>query len=767
MRRIRLYTLLLSVVMAMALTTIGARGETVGLVLSGGGAKGVAHIGVIKALEDNDIPIDYVAGTSMGAVIGSLYSCAFAPDEMLRLIESNEFWHWSTGQVNNRLLYYFDRAMPTPKIIGFQVNMRDSTKIRTSIMPASLISPIPMNIAFLELFSPYTKQCGGNFDRLMVPFRCVTSDVYHKRKIVCRSGLLSEAVRASMSFPGVYKPIRMDGVLVFDGGIYDNFPVDVMEKDFHPDFMIGVAVSGPSQAPEQGNLISQFSDMIIQNNDYSMPDSCSVKINVPVRRFGVLDFDKAQEIYDIGYATGLAMVDSIKRRISARMPKDSVNVRRRHFRSRTPEVLFDSVDVSGCLPVQRSRISRMFTHNVRTPLTLPQVRDSYYAIISSGKVSDLYPTLGGSLTAPYSILDVKATVKDNLHFGVGGWLTTSVNSMIYLSGGYSTLGRPDIDATVHLWAGQSYMAAMLASKRTLSSMNPASVSFTGAIARQKYYVSEPLFYQNDATSSVIDIDGWLRLEYDCAVGRGAKAYGAASYGWMRDKFLSETADGWQRDKSLTRGALVTAGYDYNTLDFDMYPASGSRFAARLFGLFLESMLLEGGHRVPESHYRHVNQARLTADWQQYFPLNRYFAVGTRICGAASIGCVNQDITTAQMLAPAFAPTPSTEYYFNTRFRSNNYVAAGVSPVWMPITNLQVRGSFNVFADALEMRGVSAFRTEYGRWFRRAAFIGEVSGVYNFPFASLSVYVNYLSHPARNWNFGLSFGLNFRAPRFIH
>ncbi|MDE6680973.1 MAG: patatin-like phospholipase family protein, partial [Muribaculaceae bacterium] len=219
-----------------------SKGQRVGLVLSGGGAKGVAHIGVIKALEDNDIPIDYVTGTSAGAIVGSLYACGWNPEQMLHLFTQPDFHYWSTGIINPKEISLLTAPEPTPQWVEINLNLRDSTaskNIAGQLIPAHLVSPIPMNIEFLRLYAPYTKQCAENFNNLFVPFRCVCSDVYHKHKIVCHDGSLGDAVRASMSFPLVFKPIEMNGVLVYDGGIYDNFPVDVMREDFNPDFIIG------------------------------------------------------------------------------------------------------------------------------------------------------------------------------------------------------------------------------------------------------------------------------------------------------------------------------------------------------------------------------------------------------------------------------------------------------------------------------------------------------------------------------------------------
>jgi len=102
--------------------------QKVGLVLSGGGAKGAAHIGVIKALEENNIPIDYVAGTSIGAIIGSLYAMGYTPDEMLALILSEEFGYWQTGMVEDDYLYYFKKPDNTPDFSHFSIDISDSFK---------------------------------------------------------------------------------------------------------------------------------------------------------------------------------------------------------------------------------------------------------------------------------------------------------------------------------------------------------------------------------------------------------------------------------------------------------------------------------------------------------------------------------------------------------------------------------------------------------------------------------------------------------------
>lgn len=115
-----------------------ADAQKVGLVLSGGGAKGAAHIGVIKALEENDIPIDYITGTSIGSIIGSLYAMGYSPDEMLELMLSEEFSYWQTGTVENEYKYYFKRPDPTPEFGHFSIDMTDSLQIKANFYRKAL-----------------------------------------------------------------------------------------------------------------------------------------------------------------------------------------------------------------------------------------------------------------------------------------------------------------------------------------------------------------------------------------------------------------------------------------------------------------------------------------------------------------------------------------------------------------------------------------------------------------------------------------------------
>ncbi len=745
-----------------------SRNGRVGLVLSGGGAKGIAHVGVIKALEDNDIPIDYVTGTSMGAIVGSLYSCGWTPERMMELFTGKDFTYWSTGVIPTDCIYYYIQPAPTPKWLEVNLNLDSKDKVVNQILPTSLISPLPMNIEFLNLYGPYSEQCGENFNNLFVPFRCVTSDVYHKHKIVLADGSLGDAVRASMSFPLVFRPIKIDGVLVYDGGIYDNFPVNVMRKDFHPDFIIGVSVSGRDSVPIRGDLYSQLEDMIIQNNDYKVPKKIGVKIQVPVLNFGVLQFDKAKEIYDIGYLTGLHMVDSIKKRIPMRRSLEEVTRRREAFASKTPALEFDSVAVTG-VPGDQARYLRYLfqgSHNDRK-IGMPKVIDSYYRAVTDGTLSNLLPQAEFGRDGDNTLL-LEATPKRPTSIGVGGWISSSTNSMLFLKAGYHSMRLNSLDVSLSGWIGQSYYAGLLEARFAFPSSRPSLVQLDASMSRQKFYDSEVLFYQTDAPAFITGDVNYVRGSYVWAATRKSKGWVSLAGGYMSDHYFPDANGsyiGKKRDKTQYRLGVLRTGFEKNTLNDKLYPSAGVNWNFEFRGAYEQSRWCPEDR--PAGGFKDSWWGALWIYYKQFFEVNKNIQFGVMANGLVTYRELNQNYTSTLVHAAEFGPTPSTQNYFNEAFRSDNYVAAGVIPMWTPLRNLQLRGDFYVYSKIRDIKNLGQEVTRYGDWFHKFEFLGEVAAVYNFPFASLSVYANYLSSPKRNWNFGINFGLFFQAPKLIH
>ncbi|MFZ4582045.1 MAG: patatin-like phospholipase family protein, partial [Paludibacter sp.] len=260
--------------MLLLLISIELCAQKNGLVLSGGGAPGIAHIGVIKALEENEIPIDYITGTSIGALVGGLYASGMTPDEMILFFKSAEFKKWKR----------MDLKFQKKTIVPYRII--DSYKIQESLEKLTLQA---------------TSLSKNNFDSLFIPFRCVASDIHNKRPYIFARGNLATAIRASMSYPFLFEATVVDSLLLFDGGIYNNFPTDIMIHTFNPNFMIGsiVAYNPPKAATK--DIIMQLQNMIVCETNYSIPDSLGVTLNFDLKNISVFDFSDIDGLVKIGY----------------------------------------------------------------------------------------------------------------------------------------------------------------------------------------------------------------------------------------------------------------------------------------------------------------------------------------------------------------------------------------------------------------------------------------------------------------------------------
>lgn len=301
--------------------------QKVGVVLSGGGAKGMTHIGIIRALEEHDIPIDYIAGTSMGAIVGSMYAMGYSPDDMEAILRSPDFKRWYTAQIEPQYEYYFKKSRPTPEFMNLRFSLKDSLSMKSLRLPTNVINPIQMNLVFVDLFARATAACQSDFDKLFIPFRCVASDVYNKRTLIMRKGDLGGAVRASMSFPFVFKPIEIDSVLAYDGGIYNNFPTDAMQQDFKPDIIIGSVVSDNPEKPREHDPMSQIENMVMQKTDYTIPAEDGILMTFKYDNVNLMDFNRLKELHDIGYNRTIELMDSIKGRIPRRVKAEDIRQR--------------------------------------------------------------------------------------------------------------------------------------------------------------------------------------------------------------------------------------------------------------------------------------------------------------------------------------------------------------------------------------------------------------------------------------------------------
>lgn len=747
--------------------------QRVGLVLSGGGARGIAHIGLIQALEDNNIPIDYITGTSMGAVVGSMYAMGYSTEEMIALIKSDEFRLWQTGKIDDNMIQYFRRPDPTPHFFNVRTGFSDSGKVKRKFLPQSLINPLPMNFAFMKLFSAATGRSGADFDQLFVPFRAVASDVYNKKPVIFSEGELGDAVRASMTFPFVFKPIEINGVLVYDGGIYNNYPVDVMKTDFAPDFIIGSVVSDNPGKPDEDDLMTQIENMVMQKTRYEIDSIDGISIKFKLDNVSLLDMHKAEEIYKIGYDKGMEYMSLIKKRVSREMPVSEVQMNRQNYRSKDPQVQFCEVHIEGANALQSRFIKDQFPAHEDKPLSMAEAERTYFGLLSDSKITEMMPRAVANDDGTFD-LNLKVKLNQDLETSIGGYVTSMNSNRIFLGANYRVLSLYAADMRINAQLGKSYNTFNAGVRLDLPLAIPVYMQMKYAYINQKYYESEKLFSLSDSPSFIDQQENYGLFEVGMPISRAGKLVFGGGMAHLRDAyFQSNQIDFTSTHTDVSRYDIwrVNVTMDINRIMTRDYPTEGYRHFVQLKYLGGKETFLPA---VPSEETEGLAQERLIerSQWLQlkyqteiYFNPFKKFAWGFSGDALFSNKPFFSNYTATILQAPAFTPTQHSKVVFNEHFRAMNYLAFGFKPIWKINDLFHLRGEVYAFQPFRAIVAGQNNRAEYEDFRFDPLFISELSAVCKLPFASISVFVNNYSKPRKDWNFGLSIGFLLNTPRF--
>ena len=285
-----------------AQTAVATHRPRIGLALSGGGAYGLAEIGVIRWMEENHIPVDRIAGTSMGSIIGAMYATGMSPAEIQTFAEKID-WEkaFLPGPVYTQISYRRkqdrrDFLINTP--LGFKHGLRGPNGYNSGQGVGLLLD----RIAFPE-------SSIASFDDLPIPFRCVATDMMSGEGVVLRDGPLAQALRASMALPGVFTPVEINGRLLADGGMVQNIPVEtVLAMD--ADAVIAVELQLPpgdrKELETLTGVLSRAVDVMITRNEHDSLALAKAKVSIAMKGFAETDYDRVSELVALGYRSTAA-----------------------------------------------------------------------------------------------------------------------------------------------------------------------------------------------------------------------------------------------------------------------------------------------------------------------------------------------------------------------------------------------------------------------------------------------------------------------------
>ena len=750
-------------------------GGGVGLVLSGGGAKGLSHIGVIKALEENNIPIDYICGTSIGAIIGGLYAIGYSPDEMVEFIKKPEFTAWSKGKAEIPYASYFYKGPPDPAMANINLGSikkieGDTLKRFQFAIPTSLISSYPMDLAVINLFAPAGKTAGYDFDNLMVPFFCISTDVNSRTSRIERSGNLSTAIRASMSIPLVFKPVYEDGKLLYDGGLYNNFPWKEMKEIYNPDFILGVQCAPGNYNMDEDNAISLVLGLMIDKSNYDIPEDVGFLIKGDYTKFGMLEFEKVDELVSMGYELTLQNIEKIKARAGRSYPKAAADERRKAFKQKLPPLKFhQDVVVTGSVPRGTARfIRRTIREDRREDFDFDQLRKGYYRVIQSGVVNTFFPSVSTEDKGTDSLftLNIRASGVHPVKLSVGGNISSSSLNQIFLGAEYIHAGMNPWRLKGGVNLGKYYRGAAMRFRHDIG-VKPLAYYYADFVGHQYDYYNgnQNILRANKLPQNIqykeffgrLGIATPLSLRKNSIAQLGVDIGRAYQSFYLTEEYLSSDTP----DKGSAFFVSAKIVLKKNTLDYLLYPTSGVSWSIRpRFTYAVEEYSPGSTNRtaVPLKGKKH-NIPSLRISGERYLNADRHFSIGASLDMVVSQKGQFANYYSDLMAMPAYQPVPHATTLMMEGYRANSFGAAAIHPVIRFADKVYLHTTGAYFQPYKHItKNADGWSFSYSEKMPRGHWIANAALVWQSPIGPISLSTTYYSHGEYKWYPQINVGL---------
>ncbi len=742
--------LLLLPILLLALT---GKSQQVGVVLSGGGSSALAHVGFLRALEENDIPIDYIGGTSMGAVIAAMYASGYSPAIIDSLVRTTEFLQMARGEIDDLYQYYFKSYDTDASMANFKYS---KGQFITSALPTYLVDPVLLDWKFMEGFTQPGVAAGENFDSLYIPFRCIAAEVSHKREVIFRDGPLDVAVRASCTYPFYLPPRRIRGELLYDGGIYNNFPANVIYRDFLPDVIIGCNVSENNGPASEDNILSQLQSMIVGQTDFDRLCEQMIIVHPATAHIGTFDFAKGEEAIGLGYEASTDSMPAILALIERRVTHEEKMKERLRFMKKFQPIEIASIQYTGLNRQQEKYVSRvMRVKNMPAPLST--LKPAYFRLFMDDKIKSVipgaFPGDGG-----YELrLDVRPEKDVEMAFG-GNFSSRSINTG-FIGLRYNLLGTTSATLSANSYFGRLYGSVNTNLRWDVPGAFPFSVQASFTINRWDYYKSLTTFFEDVKPSFVVLYERFGGLTLRFPAGNKGMIKADALYGLTRDRYYQTSAflSTDTADQTRFRSGALRITWDRNTLDRKQYASKGTRLKFSVKAVTGREATIPGSTSILRDTIHLDHQWLLfRARYTNYFFQKGPVGVGLHLEACYSNQDFFENYISSAIMAPVFEPLPESPTLFLPQFRSHAYTAAGMEFILRFARNLEWRMQGHIFGDYQPLVSDALNQARYSDT-PKALLNASAAVVMHSPLGPLSLSANYYDQREEPWSVLFNFG----------
>jgi NTE family protein len=670
-------------------------GQKVAVVMSGGASKGMAHIGMLKALEEYNIPIDYVVGTSMGGIVAGCYAAGMSPKQIQEIMVSDNLRRWVNGQLEDGYNYYYNKSDDNPSFLKINLSLDSTFNFNLN---TTLAKDLSLNFAMAEKMAQPGAIAKDNFDSLFVPLRVVAAEVFTQHEIILKSGVLSDALRATQTVPFFYDPIRVDGKYLFDGGVYNNFPVDVAQNEFHPDVIIGSNVASKvyEEYPkgEDDKLISRsLLYLLLDKSDPGLVPPTGIYIQPNLKPFSSLDFSKVRAMIDSGYAETIRKMPEIQAKIAGRRACEDVAIARSRFNNRTMPLLTDNITTIGFDSKQTKYINRFFKSG-RRPLYFEDVKSGFYTLVADDYFRSIYPSFSFNQNTQRFNFQLARRKTNNFQVDFGGVIATRNISNIFLGLNFYNFSSILTHISANFSTGSFYKSAQLKARLDFPDFGRFFLE-PDALFNSWNYIEANDIIVNKGTSTILSrIDRKVGLGVGFPLGKQFKASFDAHYISNNDQYIDKevlvTTD--TLDQLLLTGGRYGFHIATNTLNRKQYASTGKSYYLGFDYFDLNEDLNPGTTStlytlsVQEKRRQWV---RGTLIMEQYFRKN-FYSSGYLLQAVFSNQPLFGNYQGTIINAPGFFPLQDSRTMLLENFRAFNFVAGGWRNVFTLKKNLDFR-----------------------------------------------------------------------------
>jgi NTE family protein len=743
-----------------------AKAQLVGLVLSGGGATGIAHVGVLMALEEAGIPIDYITGTSAGALVGAMYTAGYSPQQIRDYVLQESFYQMATGVLPPEKKFLLRDNEESAEMLSLPFKVSGGI---TRSLPTNLVTPILLDYEMLKVFGLTGVMNNKDFNQLFVPFRCVAADIENKKPVVFSRGDLNAAVRASMTYPFYVNPIAIDGKLLFDGGMYNNFPADVMYDNFNADFIIGSNVSGNAAPPNEDDLISQLQNMLVVPSNFSLPCDEGIMINqsVPV---GTFDFNKAEEAIRIGYETTKLYIDSIRTYVTRQVDGQELYEKRKEFHSRSfPIQISEIVAVDqGDLPLKFVERS-ILKDSSELAIDWKLFEERYFKVYATPQIKYMYPTISLKKDST-AIINLKVSKQKPFVFRAGGHFSSRPVNTGYIGVSYLDLSDAAFALTAESYFGKFYGSARVKADFDVPSTFPVRITPYFTMNRWDYFRSFATFFEDVKPSFLVQNEMYYGVRFSFPIKNSIRtdidfrAFSLEDSYYQTQNFTNaDTAD-----FTLFDGQTAIWRMEHNTLNRKQWASSGRM--VKIQARYVQGREQSVAGTTAPIFYDIRKQHRwisVSAEGQ-YFPLSKgVFRLGIHGKGVLNSQSLFANYTATVLSTTEFAPLPDVQTFFLEEYRAPQYVGIGLNLIFSINNLLDFRLDPYLFQPFRQITRFENGTFGYDDLFAQGTYLAGASLVYHSPLGPVRFTTNYFPKQNKPLFAQLSFGyviFNKRAIR---